>query len=727
MIKKNPFGLPVWIFIGISTFIFFFYLFFINLSTDTIILFLAQKLFLGKWLAKGIIPLFNPHLFAGVPYLFDPGVGHLHPFNLFFLLPYPYSFALWAGVSTFLFLLGFYFLFQSFTKSSLFAILLTLALFFSGSGFWRTNNPTIYLVIAHYGLFFYSFKTLQKKSISWPLLIIGFFMTLSGHIQFVFYGYIIGFLVGWLFYKIHLRKLFLHFFLLALSTSWFYLLSLPLVLESTRLTTHKNYTSLGPLHPLQAIQLILPLFFGYIQNGSKWNAGPIFVILISILFTPSLLFLLIKKKIEFRLGLVLLVFLAATYGIINFPFFRGAAQSFIVIHILGLILIAKNEELLLGRLGKIPKRYIIGGGVVCILALLFFLSPLFSAFFFSLYKIIKKSPSLFYDAETVRIIGTMIGFNFIPLFFGSLCLFFITVKKRAIVVLLLLFVITEGLFVNYFHNYFIPQSVLVEDLSQRQFEGSPNYRVQTGAEVTPYFGFHNYMSEVLFRPPFSKEPTSFTKQEQTSWAFLKTIFSYNPSTWGMVHGINAIQGYNTFVPKAIAEYFKAPSADYEEEYAYIIKRNSLYGKSEIGLDINGVETSRITFSDPRWGELGVRYIISDRPLKKHTLIVQKGSKYFYENMDAIPVKHYTGIDGKIKIAKTYYENPNEMLFQIKKENLGKKLVIIINPNGFVVEQNGKNIKVEKQDLKLIIPLKEIGTLKVYYSPLFHLFETLRIL
>lgn len=721
--KKSSLHLFVLLFI--SVFVFFFYLFFINLSTDTIILFISQKIFLGHWLAKGILPLFNPHIFAGVPYLFDPGVGHLHPFNLFFLLPYPYSFALWAGVTTLLFLIGFYFLFQSFTKSSLFAMLLTLVLFFSGSGFWRTNNPTIYLVIAHYGLFFYSFKMLQKKRISWPLLIIGFFMTLSGHIQFVFYGYIIGFFVGWLFYKIPLRKLFLHFLLLGLSTSWFYILSLPLVLESTRLTTHKDYTSLGPLHPLQAIQLIFPLFFGYVQNGSKWNAGPIFVILISILFSPSLLFLLIKKKIELKLGLIFLIFLAATYGIINFPFFRGAAQSFIVIHILGLILIAQNEALLLSRFDRIPRRYIMGGGIICILALLFFLSPLFSVFFFSLYKIIKKSSSLFYDVETVKTIGTVIGLNFIPLFFGFFCLFFITIKKNAVMVTILLFIIMEGLFVNYFHNYFIPQSVLVENLSQRQFESSPDYRVQTGAEVTPYFGFHNYMSEVLFRPPFSKEPTSFTKEEQTSWAFLKTLFSYNPSTWGMVHGINAIQGYNTFVPKAIAEYFKAPSADYEEEYVYIIKRNSLYGKSEIGLDINGVETSRITFSDPRWGELGVKYFISDRPLKKHTLIAQKDNKYFYENTDAIPVKHFTGIDGKIEVAKTYYENPNEMLFQIKKEDMGKKLVIIINPNGFVVEQNGKNIKVEKQNLKLIIPINETGTLKVYYSPLFHLMETLR--
>ena len=550
-------------------------------------------------------------------------------------------------------------------------------------------------------------------------------MTVSGHIQFVFYGYITGFVIGWMIYRITLRRLFINYFILGLGVSWFYLLSLPLVLESTRLTAHTDYTSFGFLHPMQTIQLILPLFFGYVQNGSRWNAGPTFVILVSTLFTPSLFLLLLKKKIETKLGLVLLIFLAASYGFINFPFFRGAAQSFIVVHILGMIFIARYEEFLLRWVEKIPRRCIMGGGMVCALAFSFFLSPLFPAFFFAAYKSIKKFPSLFYDTETVLAIGTVIGLNFVLLFIGFLCLFFITSHRKATIVILLLFVIAEGIFINYFHNYFIPQYILIENLSLRQVKHPPQYRTQTGAEVTPYFGFHTYMSEVLFRPPFSKEPTAFTKEEQATWAHLKTIFSYNPSSWGMVHGVSAIQGYNTFVPQSIADYFKTSSTDYKEEYDYIIQRNSLYGKSEIGLAINGIETSRITFSDPRWGELGVRYLISDRPLKKHPLIAKIEHKYIYENKDASSMYRFIDESNREYIATPTYTNPHEMIFDIDQESVGKKLVIIINPSGFVAEQNGKRITVEKQNFRLIIPIKDAGRLKVYYSPLFHLSEVLK--
>ncbi len=722
MKNKNIFYI---VYVIISFFLFLFYLNFVNFSTDTIILFISQKIFLGKWLSQGVVPLFNPHIFAGVPYLFDPGMGNLHPFNLLFLLPYPYSFAAWSSVTTLLFLIGFHLFFRSFTKSELFAFILTLVLFFSGSGFWRTNNPAISLVIAHYGLFFYSFKLINKNRTNWLFFSIGLLMTLSGHIQFVFYGYIIAFLTGLLCYKKPFKNIVGQFVLLIVICSWFFILALPLVLESTRLTTHKNYSGMGPLHPFQIIQLILPLFFGYVSNGSKWNAGPTFVILISTLFLPALIFLAVKKKITRVMGAIFLVFLAATYGIVNFPFFRGAAQSFIVIHILGLILIAQNEELLIKSLVQVKRKWIFLLGIGSSLGYFFFTSGVFHMSFSALYRIIKKAPSLFYDDATIKSIGSIIGLNFIPLSILSIVLFVITVKKKWVLMALIGYVLFEGLFINYFHNYFIPQSVLIENLQSQQSVISEKYRIQTGADVLPYFGFHNYMSEVLFRPPFSKEPTSFTPEEQQTFKWLKTIFSYNPSTWGMVHGIYSVQGYNTFVPKTIAEFFKNSSADYRQEYAYIIERNPLYGESEIGLDINGIETSKITLHDERWKELAVRYFISDRPLKGYTLLFREESKFIYENKKTLSIFRLRKKNMLTDI-EPVVQNPNEFQFDIKKDDIGSQLVVVINTGGFEASINGKKVEVQKKpnDFRLIIPLVKSGTLKVYYSPLKHLQEVL---
>ena len=716
MITKNK--LPFLVFFLISFSLFIFYLFYVNFSIDTLILFISQKIFFGKWLAKGIIPLYNSHLFVGIPFLFDPGMGNLHPFNLFFLFPYPYSFAFWSASTALLFLVGFYLLFQTFSKNELTCLILTLIVYFSGSGFCRTNNPTMSLVIAHFGLFSYSTQILRKKNISWLMLVSGFFLTISGHIQFVFYGYMIGFIVGWLFYKVSIKKLILNFALLGLVISWYYLLCLPIVLSSTRLTTHKDYANIGPLNPLQTIQLFMPLFFGYVQNGSKWNVGPTFVILISTLFIPGLLYLFTRQKIDKKIIIVCLFFMVAALGFINFPFFRGAAQSFIIIHIMGLVLFAQYEKQLYSVVTRLRKDFIIFCLVFSIFSFSFFFSKLFSICFFLLYHTVKKIPTLFYDELTVETIGRIIGINFILLFILFLTLYFIQIKKKYVQLFLFTFIIFEGIFINFFYNYFIPQSVLLTNQSLIKKVKGYDYRLQPGTDVIPYFGFHNYMSEVLFRPPFSKEPTSFDIQEQKSFNHLKNLFTFYPSTWAMTNGLNVIQGYNTFVPKKLADYFKESSSDYKKEYDYIIKRNSLYGKSEIGLDINGIETSKITLYDKRWEDLAVRYFISDRPLAKYKLIY-KDHRYFYENEKAPPIYGLVE-NNKITIKSPYYEDPNQMNFKIQKSEVGKILQIIINPDGFVVEQNEKRITPKTKDFKLLIPLTESGEIRVFYSPIEHL-------
>ncbi|MBI4973201.1 hypothetical protein HZC27_01180 [Candidatus Roizmanbacteria bacterium] len=730
MIKKKLFDWPVWICIGISLFIFFFYLFFINLSTDTIILFLAQKLFLGKWLARGIIPLFNPHIFLGIPFLFDVGMGNLHPFNLFFILPYPYSFAFWSAATSLLFLVGFYLLFGIFSKDKKQPLLLTLIFFFSGSGFFlRMNNPTIFSVIAHYGVFAYSLYKLKdgtKKSF-FIALFFGLLLTLSGHFQFVLYGYILGIILSLFYYKNSFKKTLFFFFILSLLTSWYYLLSIPLIIESTRLTLRKDYIETGPIYFLQFIQLFFPFVWGYVQNGSKWGVGPTNVLLSSVVLSLGLSVTIIKRKIDVISTVLLSLLLIFSLGFVNLPFFRGPGQIFILIHIFTLIVLARNEKVftIFSKEGVIS----LFGYLSIILALgaLFIVSPIFSVLFIKGYKILKHGQeSLFFDLSTVQAIGKLIALSFVPIILFGLTLSINNRWIKNIQTSLILFVILEGVLLNFFHNYFTPSRLFINNNSTLpQVINSQNYRVQTASDVVPYTGFHNYMGNVLFRPPFSKEPPVITDKESQSFGALRNIFGTIPSSWAMVEGINAVQGYNTFVPQKLAHYFDKPSSDYRQEYVYILERNSLFAQSEKGSHINAIESSRITLGDPRWGELGVRYFISDRPLKKYTLISQAGNKYFYENKDAIPVKHFTGIDGKIEAAKAYYENPNEMLFQIKKEDLGKKLIIIINPNGFVAELNGKKVNTEKQDFKLIIPIKEAGILKIYYSPLFHLREMMR--
>lgn len=730
MNKKKFFEWPIWIFIGISTFVFFFYLFFINLSTDTIILFLAQKLFLGKWLAKGIIPLFNPHIFLGVPFLFDVGMGNLHPFNLFFLLPYPYSFALWSAATSLLFLVGFYKLFGLFSKDKKHALLLTLILFFSGSGFFlRMNNPTIFSVIAHYGIFAYSLSKLKDSSNKsfFIALFFGLLLTLSGHIQFVLYGYILGLILSLFYFKNSFKKTIFYFFILALFTSWYYLLSLPLILESTRLTLRKDYIETGPIYILQFAQLFFPYMWGYVQNGSKWGVGPTNVLLSSIVLSLGLIVAIIKQRVDATSIAILSPLLLFSLGLVNLPFFRGPGQIFILIHILVLIVLAKNEKILeLFSKDKIVRLfgYI---GVLLVFGVLFLISPIFSALFVKGYKILKHGQeSLFFDLSTIQAIGKLIALSFAPLILFSLTLSINKKWIKNIQTSLIVFVIIEGVLLNSYHNFFAPSRLFIKNNSSLPgVINTQNYRIQTGSDVIPYTGFHNYMGNVLFRPPFSKEPAVITDKESQSFNSLKNTFESIPSSWAMVEGVDAVQGYSTFVPKNLAHYFDKPSVDFRQEYAYILERNSLFAQSEKGSHINSIESSRITLNDPRWSELGVRYFISDRPVKKYILITQINNMFFYENKNAVSIYRFIDKSKKEHITTPIYTDPNKIIFNINKENIGNELVIIMNPNGFVVELNGKKVKTEKKDFKLIIPIKEVGILKVYFSPLSHLMEMLR--
>jgi len=719
------------IFFIISILFFLFFLFFINFSSDSVYLYIPQKIFLKTWLLKGIVPFFNPFLFAGTPFMADMNLGNFHPFSLFFLLPYPVSFALFVSTGIFLFMYGFYLFFKRITKNDKAALIGVLLLLFSGNGLLRINNPAVFLVLIHYGFLLYFLKDLDKKSISWPLVLTGMLMTVSGHIQFVMYGHLLTLLVGLIVYRISLRRIILNNAVILLAMCWYYALALPQIIQSTRMTVDPNYLKIGNLAIQQLATLILPYVFGILKDGSLWNAGVKYEILSSILFIPFLTILFLKRKISFIYLIIFFICLISALGYVAIPFLRGASQIFIIIHIFGSLLIVQNYEIIVDFFSHLllHKRFIFLLFLISAGIAVFTFSPFFAKVFLSLMHAVKKNalPNLFFDQPTVSAIGSLFGYSFVLWVVLFLYLFLFTKRKSAITIVFVAFLIAEGALSFYLNNFFIPQNVITEKVSFPSLLNTQEYRIQSTEDVVPYTGFHTYLGNVLFRPPFSKEPIFIDTQEQRTFKKLKAIFQYLPSNWAMKNGLQTVQGYNALVPKKIALFFKEPSLDYKREYDYIIQRNSLFAQSETGADINVIETSRITMSDPRWEQLGVRYFISDRPLKKYTLISQDRNRYFYENINAPSIFRFIDQFNKEETVKPVYIDPNRMKFEIKKKDVGKKLVIIINPDGFVAKQNNKELSVKREGFNLIIPLKGSGELAVTYSPIYHFRETIKTL
>jgi len=274
----------------------------------------------------------------------------------------------------------------------------------------------------------------------------------------------------------------------------------------------------------------------------------------------------------------------------------------------------------------------------------------------------------------------------------------------------------------YLHSIFIPTSVVRQALNYKLKQNN-SYRVQSAADLIPYFGIESYLGDAYFRPPFSKEKPVFNEKESSNLSYLQSLFSYIPTNWSTAVGINSVQGYGTFMIKDLADAFKKPSDDYRTEYAYIIERNPLFEQEKQQSSINSISSAHLTLYDPRWEKLGVRYFISDRPLKKYKLIEQNNGRYIYENEWAPPI--YRVVTGdNMTTKKPTYQNPNEWHFDISFTEKGSHFEMVMNPGGFVATINGKPVEIQKGTFLLRVPLTHEGKLILRYSPTQHLKETI---
>jgi len=370
-------------------------------------------------------------------------------------------------------------------------------------------------------------------------------------------------------------------------------------------------------------------------------------------------------------------------------------------------------------------------GMFCI-SILFCFSSFWTESAHHLLSLKKGVPNLFFDLPTIHAIGLLIGTSlcvwlvfFVLLFFGGHIRY-----KKNVEISLVVFLLFEGLLGFYLNNFFIPQSVVTKKISMPDaILNTKDYRIQSTLDVVPYTGFHTYLGNVLFRPPFSKEPQYIDTVEEKTFKKLDHILSCLPSNWMLFKGYDTVQGYNALVPSKMAAVFQKPSSDYRQEYSYIIARNPLFAQSEKGLDINVLETSRITAYDKRWGQIGVRYFISDEPLKSYELLWKDKDRYIYENLSAIPIfRIQNSINTKeYEMVHPEYSNPNLFQFQVSEKDLGKVLIISINPSGFEVIQDGTALPMIKEDLSLSIPITKTGKITVYYSPIQHFKETINSL
>ncbi len=707
----------------------FLYYFFVNFTTDLITLFLPNKLFLGYWLKKGIVPFYNPYVLLGTPFLLDIGLGNLHPFNLFFLLPYPLSISLWVFTTTFIFSFGFLKLFYRLSKDFRWTLLLFTILFFSSQGVpIRMINPTMWAVISHWGFYLYSLEKLKRNKYL-PAILWGILMLLAGHFQMGVLGIILGLLLGLLIYKINWKKLLKLSLITGLIILPYLLLSLPIILESTRINLSSEYSLQGRLSPFHLLQILLPFIFGNIREGSRWFVNPSDVINGSIIIPLFTLLLILKGKFKKIFILVLFILFLLTFGIVTIPFLRNLQQIYSLIFILVLGKIAQNTLLIQKTIKKLISSKTLNIANMGIALIILFIYLIFEKIFLFILKISNRYPHPFFDSPTISSIKLLLVKSL--LLYLLLIVILLFFKKRWLLALII-FTFVEGAVINYFHTLFIPQRIVKAYTLNPPYafslKNELNYRTQSVLDVYPYRGIHAYLSGVLKRPPFSKEKDFFEDELKKDFPLLRSYFSGTLSNWNMLLKLKSIQSHATFIPQNLANYLTPPSPDYKEKYAKILAKNPLLGGEDKGYHINYIETSRITFSDPRWEKLGVKYIISPFPLKKYkNLKLYKKIKeyYIYQTRNPHPIYRII-VKNQTIVPKVVYEDPNKVVFSLPKRlESPAKLTAIEQPGGKVIKVNSKRLPKEVSDLSFSVTLpKNTKTITIYYSPFQHLKESI---
>ncbi|MFH1778480.1 MAG: YfhO family protein [Candidatus Omnitrophota bacterium] len=324
----------------LSLIIIFPYLFLIGLkkelilgssSGDIIDFFVIIRNFGFGLLSKGIIPLWNPYIFSGVPLLAESQLAIFYPFNLIHLfLPLPLAInflivlhQVMAGIFMYIYLKRLTLdSFSCFVGASVFALSSAfITRVFSG-------HLTVLCVIAWLPLLFFLIdKSLSKEGYIFNILT-GFVLSLqvfAGHIQFVFITLVALFLyvadVSLYNYKDNhsIKKTLYPFYIFLSSTILGIGLSsiqlLPLIELTKESIRYNNPVWSYPfsMPPENIVTILIPGFFGWINKALYWGKWYPWEVSLYVGILPLFLafFAIIKggRYSRFFTGLLLLSFI----------------------------------------------------------------------------------------------------------------------------------------------------------------------------------------------------------------------------------------------------------------------------------------------------------------------------------------------------------------------------------------------------------------------------------
>ncbi|MCC7570108.1 YfhO family protein, partial [Candidatus Micrarchaeota archaeon] len=527
------------------------------------------KLFTAQWLRQGVLPLWNPTIFTGLPWIGDVNQSALYPSTLLFMCFSPaIALNLTLVFHVVLTFVGMYLASKKILNSHVSAIVASIVWTLSTQITAVLNNISTLQslswlpLIVYLGLFIhYEFK----YRFFFALAI--FFQFAGGYPSHVLYSILLAvffsfinkpenqslWMWGWKWFQSALLSICL--------TAVIWLPFLEVLNNSTRTIQTSEQSFSGSLHPLELIKLIVPYFFDHptegIKWGPSWNSMPNVSMYFGWLGLLGLGFFTFKQKktkeeyVWIILLIISIIFSLGEYFPIDFSFLIGSSRGPSTALIASIFFIA----LIVGKMlptFQVKKQYLIFSFFAIFIGSLGYL--LVNVNFYNLWQLLNEVTqnrllnSPFHTIEKNRLIAQNISIYLIlNSSFLLISLALLKIKKYlflSAILILDLVLNTQGML------FFAPNEVYPQDSSMFIFKEQLIQDSQARTLIrnynSPYTDFGAYWEALAVRQPFSD--SYIDDWELIEFNHLKRMSQGMTPDWNMVAGVNILNGYTTLMP-----------------------------------------------------------------------------------------------------------------------------------------------------------------------------------
>lgn len=563
---------------------------------DNFSLMVPGKLFTVQWLQQGILPLWNPYLFAGISWIGDINQSIFYPTTvLFAVLPATIALnitvffhVIFAGLGTFL-------LVFNLTKHKGSAAIAAMLFAFSTQMVGTINNISTVQSLAF--LPWIVWAALPSKAISTRFFLSVTFISLqvlAGYPQHLIYSLVFAAVLSLVEMRSGLfsRKVLTQWLLFWVTvgvaslavTTVVWLPFLDVLSKSTREIQQGDQASVGSLHPLELIKMIIPSIFEYPRGGMKWglswNKTPNVSLFMTWFVLVALIILAWSRQIKiktrhlalialFSLGILLALgkYVPGYEVISQLPILgamRGPSIALMLSTLAGSVLIGEifSQENLVHRnplLKRVIKFLLYSGvlGVALLISHFLFFTHIWYAVDGWLGNALSEST--FHTLERDFIIVTVIGMS-------------LTVNALATAVSLwlwrhqlwttLVLVVGLTMVINLQGHYLFTE---VESYDQQFISNqgkffvmySPSSRTLIRNYNAPYSGFDAIWEAAVVREPFSDSYISTNSSTELNSHLSALRFGLTPD-WNQVAQVPTITGFTTLLPQDVHERFGSP-------------------------------------------------------------------------------------------------------------------------------------------------------------------------